>query len=97
MRIYWTMKQIPELATLSSVERNASWRRVYPKTFRHWETWLGLICCAGLTAVGRYIGQIFGAPYVAMLFGAALGGLASSQATIYVARRYYKAELSTNI
>lgn len=96
MPIYWSIKQIPELAHLSSAERNAAWRRVYPRTYRHWETWLGLLLCAGLTAAGSYIGKLIGTHYVypAMLAGAALGGLASSQATMYVICRYHRAELS---
>ncbi|NQE49325.1 hypothetical protein [Herbaspirillum rubrisubalbicans] len=94
MRIFWATKQIPELAALSPSERAASWRRVYRKTYRHWQTWLSLLSCPAFTALGSYVDNLLGTSYGAMLIGAALGGLLFGETTIYVARRYYKAELS---
>ncbi|MCW5300527.1 hypothetical protein DXT88_20360 [Herbaspirillum lusitanum] len=92
MRIYWTLRQIPELASLSSTERSASWRRIYPKTFRHWQTWAGLINCAGLSGVGSYVGRSVGFSFIGTLVGGGIGGLVFSQTAFYVARRYYKSD-----
>ncbi|MBP1318331.1 hypothetical protein [Herbaspirillum sp. 1130] len=97
MRSFWTKKEIPELATLLPAERAASWKRIYRKTFRHWETWMSLLFCAGLVAAGYYIGRVFAIPYVPMIIRAALGGLVSWEVRIYVARRYYKDDISRKL
>lgn len=42
MKIYWTLKSIPELQRFGWRERGRISRRAYLKTFRHWQTWAGL-------------------------------------------------------
>lgn len=94
MRFYLLTKQIPELEHLPPTERVVTWGRVRRKTYRHWQTWVGLFFCPGLTAAGSYVGKLAGMPYFPMIVGAAFGGLIYGQTIIYVARRYYSGELS---
>lgn len=88
MRIYWTLKSIPELSHLSSRERRKRWRSVYRSAFRHLETWSGLALVGILGGVGSHF---FGPVGAAALAGA--GGLFYGQIVIYVARKYYRQRL----
>lgn len=88
MRIYWTLKSIPELSLLSSQERGRRWRSVYKSAFRHWETWVGLALLGLSGAVGAHFFNAAGAAVLA-----AAGGFVYSQIVIYVARRYYRYRL----
>ncbi len=40
MRIYWTMKSVPELAPLSKEQRKSVWHATRWKAFRHWQFWV---------------------------------------------------------
>ncbi|HZG21669.1 MAG TPA: hypothetical protein VE092_16795 [Herbaspirillum sp.] len=86
MKIYWSLKQIPELAGLDRRQRLARWRGLSPRLLRHWQTWMGLLACAVLAGLGRSVG--LGHP------GSILGVLAGAEcywhACVYVARRYYR-------
>jgi hypothetical protein len=55
MPIYWTLKSIPELSQLPPKERGIVWRRVYKMTFRHWQTWIGLLGCVAFGYSGSYL------------------------------------------
>ncbi len=96
MPIYWTLKSIPELSQLSSAERGQAWRRVNRKTFRHWQTWVGLVACGALAGLGSHFGGTFGHPLIGAAIGGALGGFIFSQASIHVARLHYKDALLGN-
>ena len=97
MHIYWTLKQVPELADAPRGERGRRWRAAYKRSLRHWQTWAGLIVCGVCAGVGSALGGIIGAPPVGSLVGAAIGGgiggFIFSQVAISVARRHYKSEL----
>lgn len=41
MKIYWTLKSIPELAELTPAERTVVWYAVKRQAWAHWQTWLG--------------------------------------------------------
>ncbi len=85
MRLYWTLKSIPELSQISSKERGRRWRIVYKSAFRHWEMWGGLALMAFLAATGSHF---FGAIGAMML--SALGGFIYGQVVIFIARKYYR-------
>lgn len=88
MKIYWTLKSIPEFSQLSSDERGRRWRSAYQSVFRHWETWAGLALIGFLGAAGSHF---FGALGAIVLAGT--GGFMYGQITIYVARKYYRYRL----
>jgi hypothetical protein len=91
--IYWILRSIPELSQLSSEERRLTWWQAYPRTYRHWEAWVGLAACGACTYIGFRLGFVFGHPRPGIAIGGGIGGLISSQACIYVARMHYKSIL----
>lgn len=97
MQIYWTLKQVPELAGASRSERVRRWRAAYRRSFRHWETWAGLVVCVVCAEVGAALGDMLGTqPLGGMVgtgIGGGVGGLIFSQVVISVARRHYKSML----
>jgi len=97
MQIYWTLKQIPELAGLSRRERGHRWRAAYMRALRHWQTLVGLVACGLCAGAGSVVGGLVGTQLVGSIIGAGIGGgiggLVFSQVAIWVARRYYKSVL----
>jgi hypothetical protein len=51
MKIYWTLKSIPELAELTPAERTVVWHACKPRAWRHWQTWLGAILAVIISIV----------------------------------------------
>ncbi|ONN66654.1 hypothetical protein [Herbaspirillum sp. VT-16-41] len=86
MKIYWSLKQIPELSCLDRRQRLARWRGVSLRLFHHWQTWLGLLACALLAGLGRSIGM----GYPGSIAGALVGAQCYWHACVYVARRHYR-------
>jgi hypothetical protein len=84
MRIYWTLKSIPELAHLPSQERNTRWRCAYTAACKDWQCWCMQIIGAITCSVGAYFFDLSGA-----FLGGTLGGLLFSQVTIVHIRRVY--------
>ena len=89
MQIYWSLKSIPERASLPKEVQRRAWRRVYGKTFRHWQTWAGLFACGICAGAGARFGGVLGLSLVGAAVGGGIGGFIFSQAFIHVARRYY--------
>jgi len=96
MRIYWTLSQIPELATLSRAQRGLIWKRVYRNAFRHWQTWAGLAACGMLAGIGGHVGGLFGHSYIGAAIGGGVGGFVFSQVIIHVVLSHYKHVLAGN-
>lgn len=90
MKIYWTLKQIPELSSLSFQERGKRWGKAYKKSFRHWENWLGVICCGLCGAVGAWVGDVLNIRLLGAGIGGAVGGLVFSQVILSVVLRHYR-------
>ncbi|WP_416414347.1 hypothetical protein [Pantoea sp. App145] len=88
MKIFWSLRSIPELSQLPSKECGKRWNEVYALTFRHWETWAGLALCALLCGMGV---KFFGIPGVIIM--GAIAGFLYSQVVIHVARKYYRQRL----
>jgi ABC-type multidrug transport system permease subunit len=82
MKIYTSLKSIPELADLTPQERTIAWYSCQGKTNAHWQTWLGSIIAAIASAtVGVGILYIFLllshrmiGVYTAFLLGGFVGG-----------------------
>jgi len=96
MPIYWSLKSIPELATVPRAERDRAWRRAYGKTFRHWETWVALLACGACAALGGYVGGQLGSVIIGAAVGGGIGGFLFRQIAIGVARRHYVHLLAGN-
>lgn len=90
MKIDWTLKQLPELSELTSYERGKRWRKAYKKSFRHWETWLGVICCGLFGALGVWVGDVFNMKLLGAGIGGAFGGLVFGQIARLVVLRHYR-------
>ncbi|WP_045048142.1 hypothetical protein [Rouxiella chamberiensis] len=88
MKIYWTLKSIPELADLSPRERGSRWRSAYKSAFRQWETWCGIALCGGCAGAGIYLCGMVGGVLMA-----ALGGFLYGQIVTYVVLKYYRHRL----
>ncbi len=43
MRIYFTLNSVPELRDVSPALRRIAWHYCRRKTYRHWQTWAGLV------------------------------------------------------
>ncbi|NVI09372.1 hypothetical protein FSB64_38110 [Paraburkholderia sp. JPY454] len=93
MTIFWTLRNIPELANLNARDRRAYWRRAFRRTWRHWETWAGLLGCAICAGLGSGLGALADHTVVGALIGGGVGGFVFGQATVHVARSHYKYEL----
>jgi hypothetical protein len=93
MAIYWTLKSIPELSQQLPKARRLTWRRTYPRTLRHWQTWFGLAACGSLAYLGCRLGIFLGHPLPYAAIGGGIGGFIFSQASIHVARLHYKSIL----
>jgi hypothetical protein len=87
--ICWNIDRIPELTGLTEEERGRFWLHVVRKSFRHWQTWAGLIACGACTALGSVVGAKLGSGLLGAAAGGGIGGLLYGQALVYVARRYY--------
>ena len=55
MKIYWTIKSIPELADLSPSDRTALWRRNYWKGYAHLPPWMGVAILFILLGIVQYL------------------------------------------
>ncbi len=66
MQIYWTIEQIPELASLKPEQAKQAWQFCYKRyVFKHWQVWASLSVLGILAALGS---KSFG------IIGAAIGG-----------------------
>ncbi|MDP9651558.1 hypothetical protein J2793_007033 [Paraburkholderia caledonica] len=86
MKIYWSLKSIPEFPQLSAKERRAAWRRVYWATYRHWLTWVGLLIHLGCVLSGYQLGNWLGHSMLGSMAGGGIGGCVFTQFSIHVAR-----------
>ena len=90
MTVFWTLKSIPELANLPARERRVYWRRAYRRSWRHWQTWAGLLACAMCAAVGAGLGAYTTHPIAGVVIGSGVGGFVFGQAAVRVARSHYR-------
>ena len=88
VKIYWTLKSIPELKNLSPGDRGRRWQSAYKSAFRHWQTWGGLVICGILTGAGAYFAGMAGT----VIF-AGLGGFIYGQIMTHVVLKHYRYRL----
>ena len=88
--VFWTLRSIPELANLPARERGVRWRRAYRHSWRHWQTWAGLITCAVCAALGVRFGVFAAHPIIGGLIGSSVGGFVFGQTTVRVVRFHYR-------
>ncbi|WP_058960719.1 hypothetical protein [Type-E symbiont of Plautia stali] len=88
MKIFWTLKSIPELADLDLWERGRRWREAYKSAFRHWQTWAGLIVCGAFGYSGAYFFGIAGSVIMS-----GLGGFVYGQIVTNVVLKHYRHRL----
>jgi hypothetical protein len=90
MTLFWTLKSIPELASLSARERRVTWRRAYRRTWRHWQTWAALLVCGICGGLGALVGSLIHHPVLIAMIGGGVGGWVFSQVTVHIARAHYQ-------
>jgi uncharacterized membrane protein YfcA len=70
MRVYWTLKSVPELADLSAKDRRAIWREAYREGSRYTFGEIALIALGA--AVGAILGPLGAGLGVGIVFSADL-------------------------
>ena len=66
----------------------------YWKTFRHWQTWAGLVGAGLCSFIGDMLGGLIGHASIGSAIGAAVGGFLYAQVATTQARPYLRAILS---
>ena len=79
MKVYWSLKSIPELAELTPAERTVVWHAVKGRAWGHWQTWLGATI-AVIVALTMGVGVLV----LIQSFGITIPGL--SPRTVILAR-----------
>ena len=70
MKIYWTIKSIPELSQLPDEERKAIWRRCCARATGNWKTWIEfLVLCTTFFYCTGFFARTWG------LWGAVSGSI----------------------
>lgn len=90
MTIFWTLRSIPELANQPASERRVNWRRASHRSWRHWQTWAGLLVCAICAGVGAGLGAFAAHRIVGAIIGGGVGGFVFGQTIVRVARSHYR-------
>ena len=99
MKMYWSLRSVPELADLPPAERRRLWRECWGKVLRHWQVWLlfllfysGLL---GVLVVAAWLALVVGLGWplalilVSGVWGGAFGFLLD-QVSIPLARPYLR-------
>lgn len=87
MRLYWSVKSIPELADLSDVDRERLWRRGYVHSLRSRRTKIALTVGIALALAGLASGLAW-----ATGLGALAGAILLFQVTVAEARPFWHEE-----
>ena len=83
MNIYWTLKSIPEMELLTRDERRKAWSFSSIRTYKHWETWVGLVILMLITGLGSSCLGTLGA-----VIGGGLGGFIYGNIISHKSRKY---------
>ncbi|CAN1210502.1 Glycine zipper family protein [Tumidithrix helvetica PCC 7403] len=74
MQFYWSINQIPELASLTPEQKKQAWQFCYKKyAFKHWQIWASLVSLGLLVAVCTKLFNV-GNSVVSAAIGGAIGG-----------------------
>jgi hypothetical protein len=96
MRIYWTLKSIPELTLLSGPERRKVWRSAYRKTLSHSQIWVGLFLLSLFVSISAYLGELCGSGVLGAAIGGGIGGFIQGQVSARLAIPYIREILAQN-
>ena len=88
MKIYWSIKRIPEIAALPAQERKARWVAAFSRTRQNWKAWLALLACAAIGGLGALAGRELGIGVGGALVGGALGGFVLWQLLVAITRKH---------
>ena len=93
MKVYWSIKEIPELANLTPEQQKQAWRACYKKyALKSWPSWVLLGVMALLIVVcGHFFGPIVGAA-----IGGGVGGGLWGVAITEALRPHLKAYVEQN-
>lgn len=86
MKIYWKYKQVPELAALSSVEREEIMKVIGGLAMKHWEWWVALFLAVTTSGFGAYFGGTGMSGVIGAGMGGGLGAFLYMQVVIYIGR-----------
>jgi hypothetical protein len=95
MRLYWSIKHIPELAGLPADEQGRLWRQGYFEAFRDWQMWASLAVVGAGAAVGSLLGASVGWQIVGGAVGGAIGALPHAFVSTELVRRRLRAMTSS--
>jgi hypothetical protein len=99
MKIYWSLRSIPELADLPPAEGRRLWRECWGKVLRHWQVWLMFLLLwsgiLGALVVSAWLALAVGLgwPLAVILVGGVWGGAFGfllDQVSIPLARPYLR-------
>jgi hypothetical protein len=89
MKIYWSIKSIPEFVGLPKKERSRIWRRCHWRALKgSWGPWAGLITIAAFSSWGSLLHESWGG-----IIGIALGGFIFFQVMMEAVQPYVREEL----
>ena len=93
MKIYWRIKDIPELANLTPAQQKQAWRACYTKyALKSWLTWVFLGVMVLLIIVcSRFFGPILGGA-----IGGGIGGGLWGVTIVHTLRPHLKAYAEQN-
>lgn len=107
MPIYWTSRDIPELAPMPPPERRRILRACMPKTWGSWQVWAALVAIPLLGGLGAIVTVIatslLAAPYtwdlwwtalIGLVIGAGIGGGVLGHVRVSMARPYIRTLLA---
>ena len=90
MQFYWSLKSIPELSGLSSIERKRAWRAACWRSHLHWQTWASLVGIGLFMMIGSHLGALIGEQFIGGLIGTGAGGFVFGQVSTEFARPYLR-------
>lgn len=93
MKIYWSLKELPELAALSPEQQKQAWKECYKKyALKLWQSWVALALMVALMVIGiNLLGGFLGGA-----IGGGLGAGIWSVTLTNVLRPHLKAYVEQN-
>lgn len=93
MEIYWSLKQVPELADLTPEQQKQTWRACYQQYgLKHWQSWACLVAMAVLITIAiKFIDPLWGG-----IIGGGLGGGIWGTVLTNILRPHFKSYVEQN-
>jgi hypothetical protein len=98
MKLYWSLKSIPELAGLSEQEQTGIWGKFRRKVWRHWQTWIATFVLCACFVLGQVVGMRFDGIHwriLCLFIGCYIGGEILNQTITSVIRTDIREYLSS--